>query len=120
MKKPVRIDADKDAQRYAALNAVFADAPKIPDNETTKPLNETFMQFLNFLAIRDNKGWSLHRLPWSATKVAWLNDGDHLLVKSSDEIGVYEISTHSYAPVLVEKGIGQKTIRYRNERDQQL
>lgn len=96
--------AGSTSTEYARLSSLFnPPPPKEPD----------MWKLGDFLVVDDAGQWSLHRVP-SGAKLGWLDDGAHLLVKQADHVGVYDLKTSRYAPVLDESGIGLKRIVYRH------
>lgn len=114
--KPVTAEAAPALHRRLA--ALLADRASTPASLAAAG-HRSFRTFLGLLLIKDSRGWSVHRRPLGST-LGWLDDGDHLLVKQRDSLGIYEVSSRSYAPLLDEPAVGDRTVGYRNGGDRRL
>lgn len=115
MEHPQMIDPDKEAVQIATLNKLFSEPVKSDSDGTAILKPQIVWRFLDFVVIREHKTWSVLRPP-QGSSLAWLDDGEHLLVTQADRLSVYEIKTRSIATLISDKDIGTKTLSsYRNK-----
>lgn len=110
--KVKHIEASTDPALYQELTALFNPV----DKEHTLIAFEgtySFKRWLNFILIRHEKGWQLQRIP-IFSKIDWLVDSRHLLVKTRNQLAILELTTGNLAPLLQEPGLGEKMIEFRN------
>jgi hypothetical protein len=119
LESPKLISPDDDRRKFERARALLAEKTPPSGNLTSSPVKRKIARFLNLAIISDARGWSVHHVPLFST-LGWLKDGEHLLVKEQNRLGIYETATRSYAPLLREDGIGEKKMSYRNDRDLSL
>ncbi len=107
---PKPVIAEKDSTRLEKLDRLFyvplADSAVSP-GRGTRMLN----RFLNLVIISDEKGRTVHRLPFGAA-ASWFLDDSHLLIKETNTLSVYDIESRILYPLIAENGIGSKTILF--------
>lgn len=112
-KAPQLISEDRDPKHYTKLLALF-DAP-LPLNKISPPSGgtRTFGKILNLLMIKEKDNWTFIHIPLRA-KVAWLPDGEHLLVKVPNKLAVLQIKDRKWATIFNDQGIGKHQLQFRS------
>ena len=106
-----RIDPQDQREKYNELLALFE---KQNQHQANTVDSKSFWKIANLVITKDsNQGWSFSPVP-IFSKISPLADGEHLLIKESDQLSVLEPATHLLAPVLAEDKIGTKKIQFRN------
>lgn len=113
------IEEQTEPELYKELTALFNHHYK-EHTITASEGPHSFIRFMNFILVKHEKGWRLQRVPLGS-KIDWLVDDNHLLVKTRDQISILEFQTGNLAPLLKEPGVGEKMIEFRNAQvDQSL
>ncbi len=103
-KKPLPIDSSKEPERYKELAALFAPQK---DSKTEKLWKIPFGIF-----VRVKQEWSLFYAPLFS-KAAFIEDLDHIIVKSKNSLQIMEISTGKIATLLSGDNVSKKKIIFR-------
>lgn len=112
-KDPHLVSPVEEPERYIELASLF-DRPMPKANKINAKDEEfRYWQFLNLMMIKDADSWRFFKTPFGA-RLAWLIDGQHLLLKEADGLGVIEYGTDKIAPVLREN-ISDKKVELRNQ-----
>lgn len=107
------INPDDKPEQYQQFNSLFTDSVE-PRKLALANQEYNFWRFLNIIFIKKADKWSLHRVPIKTKKIAWFDDGEHLLIVEHDRISILELSTNNLATAIEEKNIGEKPIIIRH------
>lgn len=114
IKDPKRLYPDSDAARFQALLKLFTPVDTSPRRVEGIRGTRTFSRFLGLLLVRDKQGWSWHRVP-ALARIAWLSDGEHVLVKTRNDLSILELQTGTETLLLTDPTMATRRIRFRNQ-----
>lgn len=110
------VDPEQEKDEYERLLKLF----ETEATNTNVLEGRKLKKILNIAVVTTDEKTNYYRVPLFS-KIAWLSDAQHILVKTRDKIEVYELPTKIYAPILTFPGLWQKEIILRNQNfDQKL
>ncbi len=113
-KKPEQLFADSDALRFQKLSKLFTPVNTSPRQVLGIHGTRTFWRFLGLLLVLDKQGWSWRRVP-ALARIAWLSDGEHVLLKTRNNLLILELATGKQTLVLTDPSMATRRIRFHNQ-----
>ena len=105
-------------ERYKELLSLMQES--LLAEPSSSPFRDArIFSFLNLVLVQKKSAWSVHRIPWF-TKIAWLWDNDHLLLKERNALSVLELSTSKRATIKLLPDVHSKTVLFHNTLDRRL